>query len=189
MTFKGVNLGLKVLWTHFQTSSSDLWTGNKWAVSWAMWDPTCPLTPVLTGSGDWGLSPCGRSLQCRPTGRLIIKQLNGSISLLRAATSERERSPNPQRVPVFYFSVCTFVYVQLLSSRSFFTKSQMIYQKVNLGRRFLFFLSVDCKKCWSGWSTGVNTGWRMMTWKLNCRANLFEWQINGVYALFVLFDH
>lgn len=61
--------------------------------------------------------------------------------------------------------------------------------KGEFGSTFSIFLSVDCKKCWSGWSTGVNTGWRMMTWELNCRANLFEWQINGVYALFVLFDH
>ena len=52
MTFKGVHLGLKVLWTHIQTSSSDLWMGNKWAVSWAV-GLNLPFNP---GSDRfWGL--------------------------------------------------------------------------------------------------------------------------------------
>lgn len=53
----------------------------------------------------------------------------------------------------------------------------------------LFSFSLDCKNCWTGWSTGVNTGWWwMMNWEQNERANLFEWQI-GLTVFLLLFYH
>lgn len=65
---------------------------------------------------------------------------------------------NLQTLAVCLFSTSLSVNCVLLLA----SLLKQLVQNHNLPDLYLFVFLLDCKKCWStGWSTGVNTGWRM----------------------------